>query len=95
MKLEGNMVRLSTWKQLVEESAASERMKLALMTAVDIFFPAPKDDLVDCFHLGLLIGRLSQQFTTNEELLDFGEAIRDTRDLDQLPIVKSQGKWIS
>ena len=89
MKLDGHMVKFSEWKRLVEESAASEKIKFALIGTVKSVL-SPEDDLIDSFRLGLLLGRISNMFDTDEALQDFLIAIQDTRNLDKLPIVENR-----
>jgi hypothetical protein len=81
----GHMVSASHAKHLVRTSQASQKMKdfvIALLSLIQ----EPDSDFLDSFKLGMAMGACANDFIFDVQ--DFLTAIRNVRDLDQLPIIQ-------
>jgi hypothetical protein len=92
MSLFGYYVSAQRWRELVNASQASEDMRVRVLARGESVIAGKPT--VDCFALGLALGEMSSGLN-GEELAQFLLAIKDTRDLTQLPFVSIDGQPVS
>jgi hypothetical protein len=85
--------RTARWRELVEASPASAEVKASVIKTAEIN-GLLRGETVDCFEMGLAMGALSNVMEAAGLLDQFLLAIRETRDLNKLPLVKLDGNTV-
>jgi hypothetical protein len=92
MSFYGYLVSAQRWRELVEKSPASADMRARVLACGERVIAGKPT--MDSFALGLALGEMEIELN-NEKRVQFLLAIKDARDLDQLPYVSINGQPVS
>src|SRR5262245_55439475 len=87
----GYMVNFDTWEKFIRLSDGSERMKTLVIEVVRIGLRT-EDGLLDSLKLGYLMGAMGNYWAEHQggdATEDFWTTIKLTRDLNNVPFVRS------
>lgn len=88
----GCMVNFATWEKFIRASDGSDDMKGLVVAYIND--NVRDGDLLDSFKLGFALGHFSNAFS-GDQLRDFMQTIKLTRDLNNVPIVQLHGHPVS